>query len=49
MKILDKRETRGGTECRLRWKDTWLPRTESGNAHRLLKKFEAKGRAHGRT
>ena len=47
-KILDKRETRSGTEYRVRWKSTWLPRSELGNARRLLREYEAKGRAqHG--
>ena len=48
IKILDKRETRSGTEYRVRWKSTWLPRSELGNARRLLREYEAKGRAqHG--
>ncbi len=48
-KILDKRETRSGTQYRVRWKSTWLPRSELGNAQKLLWEYEAKGRAqHGR-
>ena len=47
-KILDKRETGLGTEYRVRWKSTWLLRSELGNARRLLWEYEAKGRAqHG--
>ena len=48
-KILDKRETRSGTQYRVRWKSTWLSRSELGNAQKLLWEYEAKGRAqHGR-
>ena len=46
--ILEKRAAGSEMEYRVRWKDTWLPRSELGNAQGLLKKFEAKGRAHGR-
>ena len=48
IKILDKRKTRSGTEYRVRWKSTWLPGSELGSAQRLLREYEAKGRAqHG--
>ena len=47
--ILEKRAAGSETVYRVRWKDTWLPRSELGNAQGLLEKFEAKGRAqHGR-
>lgn len=47
--ILEKRAAGSETEYRVRWKDTWLLRSELGSAQGLLKKFEAKGRAqHGR-
>jgi len=29
----------------VRWKNTWLPKGELGNAQKLLREFEAKGRA----
>ncbi|KAL9124397.1 MAG: hypothetical protein Q9217_006269, partial [Psora testacea] len=49
IKILDMRETVSGTEYMIRWKNTWLPKSELGNARKLLRKFEAKNRArHGR-
>jgi len=47
----DSREESGRVRngIQVRWKDTWLLRSELGSAQRLLKKFEAKGRAqHGR-
>jgi len=48
IKILDKRETRSGTEYKVRWKSTWLPKSELGSARRLLWEYEAKSRAqHG--
>ena len=47
-RILDKRETRSGTEYMVQWESTWVPRSELGNARRLLREYEAKGRAqHG--
>ena len=47
-KILDKRETISGTECKVRWEDTWLPIDELGHARKLLREFEAQRRAqHG--
>ncbi|KAA6413106.1 MAG: hypothetical protein FRX48_02850 [Lasallia pustulata] len=47
-KILDKRETMSGTECKVRWEDTWLPIDELGHARKLLREFEAQRRAqHG--
>ncbi len=45
IKILDKREIRSGTKYRVRWKSTWLLRSELENARRLLREYEAKGRA----
>ena len=45
IKILDKRETLSGTEYMIRWKNTWLPKRELGNAQKLLREYEAKGRA----
>ncbi len=49
IKILDKRETRSGTEYKVRWKSTWLPRSELGSTRRLLREYEAESRAqHGR-
>ena len=45
IKILDKRATRSGTEYKVRWKSTWLPRSELGSARRLLREYEAKSRA----
>lgn len=44
-----KKETVPGTEYKVRWKSTWLLKGESGNARKLLREFEANGRArHGR-
>jgi len=46
--ILGKRRAGTGYEYKVRWKDTWLPKSELGNAQRLLQEFEAKGRVqHG--
>ena len=33
-----------GYEYRVRWKDIWLPRSELGNAQRLLQEFEVRHR-----
>jgi hypothetical protein len=41
-KIVGKLRVGKGYEWRVRWKDTWLPRSELGNAKRLLREFEAK-------
>lgn len=47
--MLDKRETMLGTEYMVCWKSTWLLKSELGNAQKLLREFEAKGREqHGR-
>ena len=47
--ILDKRETILGKEYMVCWKSTWLLKRELGNAQKLLREFEAKGREqHGR-
>ena len=35
-----------GFEYKVRWKDTWLRRSELTNAQRLLEDFEARHRAH---
>ena len=43
-KIVCKRRVGKGYEYKVRWKDTWLPRSELGNARRLLREFEAIGR-----
>jgi len=43
-KIVSKRRAGKGYRYRVRWKDTWLPRSELGNAKRLLREFEAKSR-----
>ena len=40
-KIVGKRRAGKGYEYRVRWKDTWLPRSDLGNARRLLREFEA--------
>ena len=44
-KIIGKRRAGRGYEYRVRWRDTWLPRSELGNARRLLQEFEARSRA----
>ncbi len=44
-KIVGKRRAGKGYEYRVRWKDIWLPRSELGNAKRLLQEFEARRRA----
>lgn len=36
-KIVGKRRVGKGYEYKVRWKDTWLPRSELGNAQRLLR------------
>jgi hypothetical protein len=45
VKIVGKRRTRSGYECNVRWKNTWLPRSELGNAQELLQDFDVRGRA----
>jgi len=45
VKILGKRRIGKYNEYRVRWKSTWLHRSELGNAQRLLQEFKAKGRA----
>lgn len=48
IKILNKMETRLGTEYLVRWENTWLPKGELGNARKVLREFEANGQArHG--
>jgi len=44
-KIISKRRAGKGYRYRVRWKDTWLPRSELGNAQRLLREFKARRRA----
>jgi len=41
-KIVGKRRVGKGYEYKVRWKDTWLPTSELGNAQRLLREFEAR-------
>lgn len=41
-KIVDKRRLGKGYENKVRWKDTWLRKSELGNAQRLLGRFEAR-------
>ncbi len=43
MKIVGKRPTRSGYEYNVRWKNTWLPGSELGNAQELLQDLEARG------
>ena len=43
-KILDRRQTMSGTKYKVRWKNTWLPKDELGNARKLLREFEARRR-----
>ena len=40
-KIVGRRRTRKGNEYKVRWRNTWLPRIELGNAQRLLQEYEA--------
>ncbi len=44
-RLLAKRQTGKGYGHKLRWKSTWLPRSELGDAQRLLQEFKAQGRA----
>ena len=46
-RILGKRWVEKGSEYKVRWKDTWLPRSQLANAQRLLQEFEARHRGHG--
>ena len=41
-RIVNKRRKGRRYEYKVRWKDTWLPRSDLGNAKRLLREFEAK-------
>lgn len=41
-KIVGKRRVGKGYEYKVRWRDTWLPRSELGNAQRVLQEFEAR-------
>ena len=44
-KIIGKRRTGKGYEYKVRWRNTWLQRSELGNARRLLQEFEARCRS----
>ncbi len=44
IRILDTRLTRKKQEYKMRWKDTWLRRSELENAQKLLQEFERKDR-----
>ena len=44
-KIVSKRRAGKGFEYKVHWKNTWLPKSELGNARRLLQEFEAQYRA----
>lgn len=43
-KIVGKRRAGKGFEYKVKWKDTWLPKSEPRKARRLLLEFEARGR-----
>ncbi len=43
VRIVTKRRRRGGDEYKVRWKSTWLPESELGNAQRLVREFEGRG------
>ncbi len=45
VKIVGKKRTSSGYEYNVRWRNTWLPRSELGNAQELLQDFEVRGRA----
>jgi len=47
-RIFGKRRAGKAYEYRVGWMDTWLPRSELGNAKWLLREFEAKRLARGR-
>ena len=44
-RIIDKRRKGRRYEYRVRWTDSWLLKSELGNAQRLLREFEARDRA----
>lgn len=44
-KIIGKRRAGKGYEYKVRWRETWLPKSELGNAKRLRREFEVRGRA----
>ena len=44
-KIVSKRRVGRRYQYQVWWKDTWLPKSELGNAQQLLKEFEARYRA----
>ena len=44
-KIIGKRRAGRSCEYKVRWRSTWLPRSELGNAQQLLQEFEAQVRA----
>ncbi|MCJ1386983.1 hypothetical protein MMC17_010112 [Xylographa soralifera] len=41
-KILARRKTLSGSEYKVQWKDTWLPKSGLGKAQKLLRGFEAR-------
>ena len=47
-RIIAKRRVEKGFEYKVRWKDTWMTRSELANAKRLLQEFEAGGQAQER-
>jgi len=44
VRIIRKRRRRGADEYKVRWKSSWLPRSELGNAKRLVREFEMRDR-----
>lgn len=44
-KVISKRRTRRGWEYKVVWANSWLPRSELGNARRLVREFELKDSA----
>ena len=46
LRIIGKRRTSKGNEYRVRWKSTWKPETELGNAQRLVQEFKARLAKH---
>ncbi len=45
IEIVGKRWVGRSREYKVRWKDTWLPMSDLGNAQRLLKEFEVQFRS----
>ncbi len=42
VRLVGERRRKGGDEYQVRWKSTWLPESELGNAQRLVREFEAR-------